>query len=266
MKSGSLARVHKYLGKAMQTEEWSRKTGLLQTLDPRVKVIGLLALLLPSAWTRNLLTFFAILVAALLLALLSKVPLAALAKRAWLPVLLFTGAIALPAPFLVPGTPAAHLPLLGWTLTEQGLRSAAFLLARAETAATLSALLILTTPWTHVLKALRVLRVPVLFVVILSMAYRYILLLLQTAQELFEARESRLVGHIDGAQGRRISMATAGVLLGKTLHLSEEVYAAMRSRGYRGEVYLLESFHMRTRDWAALGTLAIAASLLVRAG
>ena len=47
----------------------------------------------------------------------------------WAPVLLFTGAIALPAIVLVP----------------QGFRSAAFLVLRAETAATLSALLVLTT-------------------------------------------------------------------------------------------------------------------------
>jgi cobalt/nickel transport system permease protein len=266
MKGGSLARVQKYIGRAMQTEQWSHKAGLLQSLDPRVKILGLLVLILPTAWTRNFQTFVIIFALSLLLARLSGIPLTALARRAWLPVLFFTGSIALPAPFLVPGTPVAHVPLLGWTLSEQGLRSAAFLLARAETAATLSALLILTTPWTHVLKGLRVLRVPVLFVVILSMSYRYILLLLQTAQELFEARESRMVGRIDGAQGRRISMATAGVLLGKTLHLSEEVYAAMRSRGYRGEVYLLENFHMRARDWAALSILGFACALLVRAG
>ena len=98
------------------------------------------------------------------------------------------------------------------------------------------------------------------------MAYRYILLLLQTARELFEARESRRVGRIDGVQGRRISMATAGVLLGKTLQLSDEVYAAMRSRGYRGEVYLLDRFTMRIADWAALAVVSTVSILLVRAG
>ena len=61
------------------------------------------------------------------------------------PVLLFTGAIALPALFLTPGRTA--LSLGGFAITAQGLRAAGFLLSRAETAATLSALLVLTTPW-----------------------------------------------------------------------------------------------------------------------
>ena len=69
------------------------------------------------------------------------------------------------------------------------------LVARVETAATLSVLLILCTPWSHVLKALRVLRVPVVFVVILGMTYRYILLLLQSAHDMFESRRSRMVGN-----------------------------------------------------------------------
>ena len=45
----------------------------------------------------------------------------------------------------------------------------------------------------HVLKALRVLRVPVVVVVVLGMTYRYILLLLEIAHEMFEARRSRTV-------------------------------------------------------------------------
>jgi energy-coupling factor transporter ATP-binding protein EcfA2 len=47
-----------------------------------------------------------------------------------------------------------------------------------------------------VLKALRVLRVPVVFVVILAMTYRYVFVLLWTVHDMFEARQSRLVGRL----------------------------------------------------------------------
>ncbi len=145
-------------------------------------------------------------------------------------------------------------------MSAQGLGSAAYLITRVETAATLSLLLILCTPWTHVLKAMRVLRVPVVFVVILGMTFRYIFLMLETARDMFEARQSRMVGVLEGAERRRLAGASVGVLLSKTLQLSSDVYMAMQSRGFRGEVYTLDDFVMRWHDWVALaGFLAVAA-------
>jgi len=113
-------------------------------------------------------------------------------------------------------------------------------------------LLILSTPWTHVLKALRNLGVPVVVVAILGMTYRYIFLLLQTATQLFEARRSRIVASMNGQQQRQMVTAALGVLLGKAFQLGADVHLAMLSRGYRGEVHLLHDFQTRRRDWFAL--------------
>jgi energy-coupling factor transporter transmembrane protein EcfT len=133
------------------------------------------------------------------------------------------------------------------------------LISRVETTVTLSLLLVLSTLWTHVLKALRVLRVPVVFVVILGMTYRYIFVMLETAQNLFEARQSRLVGVLNATESRRIAVASVGVLLSKSFYLNSEVYLAMQSRGFRGEIYMLDDFKMQRRDWFALaGFLFIA--------
>ena len=152
----------------------------------------------------------------MILALVSHVPIRLLAARVWLAVLAFTGAIALPAIFLTPGAAVWRLPLLGWPVTQQGLRSAAFLILRAETAATLSMLLILTTLWTRLLHAMRYFRAPVVIVAILGMTYRYMFLFLATARDMFESRESRIVGVLQPADRRRLAAASAGVLLGKT--------------------------------------------------
>jgi energy-coupling factor transporter transmembrane protein EcfT len=180
-----------------------------------------------------------------------------LATRVWFGALAFTGIIALPALFLTPGRIMGQLPLLHWTITWQGAHTALRLIARAETASTLAILLVLTTPWTHVLKALRVLRVPVVIVVILGMTHRYIFLLLHIARDYFEARRCRLIGHLDGPDRRRIAAAGAGVLLERSLQLSDDVYLAMQARGFRGEVYVLDDFRMRRRDWCALAVFLI---------
>jgi cobalt ECF transporter T component CbiQ len=190
------------------------------------------------------------------LAFLSHVPLKTLLVRVWLAVLGFTGLIALPAIFLTPGVALTHVPVVDWPITMQGVRSAAFLVLRAETAGTYSLLLILCTPWVQVLKSLRFFRVPAVFVLILGMTYRYLFLLLQTAEEMFEARRARLVGVLQPSDRRRLLTGTAGVLLDKSLQLSSEVHAAMQARGYRGEVHLLEDIRMLPADWFRLGAAA----------
>jgi cobalt ECF transporter T component CbiQ len=248
----TLAGFTRRMDRALYAEELAKVDGLLQRLDPRVKVAGLMLLVIDVALARHALAIGVLFVAALLLALLSRVPLRTLVLRVWLSAFVFTIMIALPAIFITPGRAVYQLPLLGWTVTAQGVTSALYLLLRVETTVTLSLLIILTTLWTHVLKALRVLGVPVVFIVILGMTYRYIFLMLQTARDMFESRQSRTIGVLDGAEQRRLAAASVGVLLTKSFHLSGEVYVAMQSRGFRGEVYTLDEFQMRPRDWLAL--------------
>ncbi len=248
------------LDDATRADETARRGGLLQGLDPRAKIVGIFALVLVAAGTRRLAVIGAFFTLAVTLAALSRVSWRASLLRIWTGVLAFTGTIALPAVFLTPGPALLVLPFLRWTVTSTGVLAATRLVARAETTATLAAVLVLTTPWAHLLKALRVLRVPRVAVVILGMTHRYIFLLLGLARDYFEARRSRQVGRMDRAQRRQVATATAGVLLGRSLALSGEVFLAMQSRGFRGEVHLLQSSRFRVRDSVAVaGFLAVAA-------
>jgi len=261
--SRTLART---LNNSLDAEEWASSGGFLQRLDPRVKLAGMGALIAAAVSVRRLWLLVAILTLAILLAAMSHISIRRLAARVWTAVLLFTGVIALPAIFLIPGDVAWRLPLTGLSVTWQGLRSAAFLILRAETTATLSVLLISSTLWAHLLRALRFFRVPVVLVVMLGMTYRYIFLLLQSAHELTEAREARQVGIMEAADRRRLAAGTVGVLLGKALWLSGEVYTAMQARGFRGEVYLLEDMRMRWKDWIPLGGFAAIAGTAIWLG
>jgi cobalt/nickel transport system permease protein len=117
-----------------------------------------------------------------------------------------------------------------------------------------------------VLKALRTFRVPVVFIVILGMACRYILLLLETAHEMFESRQSRTVGSLTRGEQRRLAILSTGALLSRSLQLSNEVYLVMQARGFRGEVYILDDFEMRAADWFALVSFGGVAAALAWAG
>jgi len=257
----TLEGLHFALQRALYAEASASRAGVLQRFDPRVKVAGLLAMVVSVALAAKLWLIAGILALAVALAMVSAIPIGVLARRTWLGAFIFSGAIALPALFLTPGTPLYGLPI-----TMQGVRTGSFLVLRAETAATLMLVLAYTTPWTHILKALRIFRVPVVFVVILGMTCRYILLMLETAHEMFESRKSRTVNRMTPAENRRLAIASSGVLLHKTIHMSGEVYLAMQARGFRGEVYVLDDFEMQARDWFALTAFATVVTVSILLG
>ena len=56
------------------------------------------------------------------------------------------------------------------------------------------------------------------------------------------------------------------MLLARSFYLSNEVYLAMQSRGFRGDVDTLDEFSMRSRDWAALLLFIVAAVIFFMQG
>ncbi len=254
----TLHSVTETLERALFAEQISSRPGLFQSIDPRVKLVAVLALLVAVGLSKSLLVIGALYLLALALAVLSAIPADFFIKRVWLALPFFTGLLALPALFLTPGPALAHLPL-GLAITRTGLATALFLLLRVSTSVSLTLLLVLTTPWNEVLSALSVLHVPDVFILILGMTYRYIYLLLRLANDMFLSRRSRVVGRLSGAEERRILAATTAALLNKSFDLSGEVYLAMQSRGFRGKAMTLKPFEMQPKDWLWLASfLAIA--------
>lgn len=261
-----MANLSQALERSLFAESLARRPGLLQGLDPRVKLVGLLVLLLATGLARNPATLILLYLGSLVLAFASRIPLAFFVKRIWLSVLLFSGVVALPALFLTQGSAWVKLPL-GLAISRAGAQTAALLVLRVGTSMSLAILLVLTTAWNSLLKAMAVLHLPEVVVLVLGMAYRYIELLLRLTNDLVLARRSRIVGQLSGAQERRLLGATAGALLTRSLDLSGEVYLAMQARGFRGYPRTLDQFRMRGRDWAAVLTvvcLAAAATWLGR--
>jgi len=256
----TLNRLTESLEQTARAENSGTASGFLQRFDPRVKLGGFLGLIIATAASQKLTVTAALFATGLILGWVSGV--FKLISRLWVGVLLFTGSVVLPAVILTPGHPLFRIPGTGWLVTDNGLHSALAVIARAETTATFAALLALTTRWGHLLKALRVLRVPALFVVILGMTYRYIFVLLGIAHNFFEARRVRQVGHLNGSQRRQMATANAAMLLSKSIQLSGEVYEAMQARGFHGEVRTLDAFYMNRRDCYILAafTVAIAAA------
>jgi len=128
-------------------------------------------------------------------------------------------------------------------------------------------LLVLTTPWASLLKSLRALHTPQVFVLVLSMTYRYIFLFLHTANGILMARKSRVVGRTSGVEQRRWITGTMGNLMSRSFKMSNDVYAAMLARGFTGELRVYSDFRMRPADWAGLaGALAVSLAAVLVSG
>ena len=251
----TLVDINHTLEQSVFAERIARGPGLLQSLDARLKILSTLLILLAVGLSRSLLVILGLYFLALVLGFFSRIPLGFFIKRVWLLIPFFTGVIALPALFITPGPVLAHLPL-GLVITQTGLTTAAFLLLRVGTSVSMAVLLVLTTPWNSLLKALGVLRLPPVIILILGMTYRYIHLLLHLTNDMFLSRKSRLLRRMNGPEERRLVAATSGTLLNKSLQVSSEVYLAMQSRAFRDYPRTLDTFKMRTIDWLA-GTLVI---------
>jgi cobalt/nickel transport system permease protein len=246
----TLVDINHTLEQSLFAEQTARQRGLLQRLDPRLKILSMFLMLLAISLSRSLIVIAALYLLTLGLALLSRVPLAFLIKRVWLFVLLFTGVVALPALFMTPGPVLADLPL-GLVITRTGLLTALFLLLRVGSSVSIAVLFMLTTPWNSILKALGVLHVPAVVILTLGMTYRYIHLLLHITNDMFLSRKSRLLRRMTGLEERRLVAATSGALLNKSLQVSSDVYLVMQSRGFRNYPRTMDTFKMQTIDWLA---------------
>ncbi|HXZ94618.1 MAG TPA: cobalt ECF transporter T component CbiQ [Dehalococcoidia bacterium] len=243
-------------------EDLSRAPGLLQRLDPRVKVATLILFIVTVALARSLWILGVIFVLILSFSLLSKVPLGFFLKRIILFIPIFTAVIALPALFITPGVPLVSIA--GRVIiTEPGALTAGLLFLRVSDSLSFGVLLILTTPWVNILVALRWFRMPSLLVDIIGMTYRYIFLLLHTANSMFLARRSRTIGSFSSGENRRWLTRALATTMVKSQHLSEEVYLAMLARGYQGEVRVLNALSLKRRDFICVAFALLVASLLL---
>ncbi len=251
----SIATFSGFLMDDFYAERIAAKNGLMQGLHPGIKVVTSMLLIFVAACMHNWVPLLLINLYVLLLAYMSAVPLGTFLKRTWVFIPIFTVIIVLPTLFNVvrPGDPLVVLLHYGGhhqlTITRQGVHGAVLFVLRVAACVSIAVLLTLTTRWAYLMRGFSMIRVPTIFIKILEMSYRYIYVLLHNATEMFESRLSRTVGRTStGAQQQFVSN-TLGSLWMIALALSDEVHAAMLSRGYTGTPRTLTNARIRGLDW-----------------
>lgn len=251
---------HSYL------DEYSRGNSFIHRLEPRIKIIAFFALILFIAVTPAS-SFFALSAYAAIISafiLLSRVPLLVFLKRssAALPFILAMSMFIL---FMRPGRAlwGYQLGALKLSISYEGLAMFFGIVAKAFLCLFCALLIIFSTNFLHLLKALEKLRAPSIFIMIISFMYRYLFILQDELMHMKQARESRTVGGSRWFHSKVLANML-GVLFIRAYERAEEVYLAMRARGFDGTVKTIYDFEIKAKDVYFL--LAMAGILIASLG
>lgn len=226
-------------------------------LDPRIKIISVISLILSIIFTSptsfSSFALYALLIATLIL--LSKIPAGFILKRSFV-VVPFVLMVALFIPFFKEGEVAGGYSFGSFrvTVTYSGLMVFWNVLVKAYLSILCMILLMASTKFSALLKALEKLRLPKLFIMILSFMYRYIFVVVDELMKMKQAKESRSVG---GSRRFHIKALTnmIGVLFIRSYERAELVYMAMCSRGFNGTTSTIYNFRIGKKDIGFISAL-----------
>lgn len=128
-------------------------------------------------------------------------------------------------------------------VTADSLLAAAKLLFKALGAVSCLYFLSLTTPLIDIITALRKLKFPGILLEIMSLVYKFIFVLLETADRIYVSQASRL-----GYKSLKTGYHSLGQLISslfiRSYKRSEDLYTALEARGYNGELRVLDQSYI----------------------
>lgn len=244
--------------------ELASKKGFLHELDTRVKVVFWLFFIVIISLKKELLPELGIFITVFTLVLLSHINLVKFYKKIFLLGFIFGFLIALPSalnviihgkvlfPIITLSKPydfwGYHIPeVIGFT--GEGFSVVAMLTLRVLNSLSISFLILYTTPFPEIIKALKVLKVPDTFLIIISLAYKYIFIFASIVADMHLAKKSRLVSAVKGAEARNWVAGRIAFIFRKTQLKCDDVFKAMIGRGFSGEIKLYQYQKIAGRDW-----------------
>jgi cobalt/nickel transport system permease protein len=233
------------------TEKFQAVNGLLQGIDPRVKFCSLVSLIVAAVVVRTLTPLAIVFVAITVFAVASKIPLRYFFLRATLFIPIFAAVIALPLPFITPGT---TLTVIGYSkyvifITREGVYKAIQFIFRIWVCVGLLILLVSTTRFTALIHAMATFKIPRVFVMMTAITHRFIFLFINETYRMLLAREARNVGREQRMQVMKSLAYIIGTLFIRAYERSERVYLAMTARAYVGETRSMRKMRCGRRDW-----------------
>lgn len=271
-----MRKTMKHISEVFQNDFFCEKYAglklLLQIIDPRAKLVVFLFFMIFSSFTAKIIILVILAVIPLFYAKLSGLDMKNYSKRIWLtiPLLVFVLSIPGATSLFVKGTPLLYVLQPGsFGLSEglyfslSGISVALRLALRTGVSLSFGFLLLLTTRWCHITGALAAMHIPLLFISVLNMAYRYIFVMSVSAGDMMNARFLRTTGRLDAAENRKFMGYSVAHLFLKSHFLSEEIYDSMCCRGFTGKPVSITRFKMNGKDYLFFANNIIIALILI---
>jgi cobalt/nickel transport system permease protein len=231
-------------------DEYSGLDSFVHRLDPRTKLLCSLAFILAVVLTPagSWKAFAVYMLIMLVLIWLSQLPHKYVLRRS-LVIFPFVILVVIFIPFFKQGQMAASYDIGSWhiAVTYEGLAMCATVIAKSWLCILCLILLSSSTKFEELLHGMYRLKVPRVFVQITSFMYRYMFVLADQAMRMQMARDSRNYGlsrsNIFNTLGNMI-----GMLFIRSYERAERIYAAMLSRGYSGEIIMVNQPRFRLHD------------------
>ncbi|MDR3686206.1 MAG: energy-coupling factor transporter transmembrane component T [Coriobacteriia bacterium] len=251
------------IAELFENEELARKPGLLQRLDPRVRLGTVLLLAVTVSFLHSIPAIVVVIVATAALAAASFVSPIAFSRRVWATAGFFAVMLSAPA---ITGWISPGPALLGHgaaSITMPGVLVAARLILRVIAGAGIGLLVVWTTRWSDLLGALTALKMPDVIVATLAMTQQQIVSLMRTVENIHLARESRMLSAGTATDNREWVIDRMAFTASKSFKTADDVYDAMLARGFSGHWPTLRRLRMTWRDAAwAVGLLVFCALTL----
>jgi len=242
------------------------KNGFFQKIDSRIKIFFLSFFIIVVSLKKDLLSELYISIFIFLLVLFSRLKVVTFYRRVLLFAFFFGFLIALPSAFnfITKGElilPVAKLsrPYDFWIyhvpatigMTKEGLLGVAMLTMRVINSLSLSCWVLYTTPFLEMVRALKILKVPDSFLIIISLCYKYIFIFSKTIEDMYLAKRSRMLTEENNKKAREWTAGRLALIFRKTQLRCEEVFRAMTGRGFSDSIKLYGFGKMRATDWAS---------------
>ena len=247
----------------LQNEELAARPGLLQRLDPRIKLLTLVLFAVTASLVHSVWVLIALIGVTIVLAAASRVGVGSFERKVWLSAGLLAFLVAAPSAMHIFTPGPVVVPLGPLSLTEPGLMGVATLVTRVVASAGFALLVVWTMRWSDLLKALSAMRLPDVVVATLAMTQKQILTLLRTVEQIHLARESRTLTRGSARADRAWVTERMAFVVRKSMKTADDVYDAMLSRGFTGAMPSLVRLRLRRRDWAwSAASVALCAAIL----
>ena len=147
--------------------------------------------------------------------------------------------------------------------TENGFKVVSLIFLRILNSISIAMLVIFTTSFPAFIKSLRILGIPDTFLMIISLAYKYIFILSRAIEETYFALKSRLSGNVGNRRIRELISVRIFFIFKKSMLIYDSTYLAMVSRGYQGKVLFHSQKKLTAIDFITLIVIVVSGILII---